>query len=132
MKVAIPIWNHRISPVFDCARKMIVVDIEEGGERQRTEYNLDELLFLQRASYLKKLNIDILICGAISRPLEELIQTKGIKIVSYLCGNVEEILQALCNDRLSQDQFLMPGCCGRRRSRFRHRGSRCRKKGATA
>ena len=28
MRVAVAIWNHRISPVFDVSRKIMVLDIE--------------------------------------------------------------------------------------------------------
>ncbi|MGC9329716.1 MAG: NifB/NifX family molybdenum-iron cluster-binding protein, partial [Candidatus Hinthialibacter sp.] len=97
----------------------------------RVEYNLDEFLLFQRANYLQKLKIEILICGAISRPLEELIHAKNIKVISYLCGDVEEVLQAFLKNQLPQDQFLMPGCCGRRRFRFRRRGPHRRTKGAS-
>ena len=33
MKLAIPVWNSRVSPVFDTATQILVVDIDDGQVR---------------------------------------------------------------------------------------------------
>ncbi len=130
MKIAIPICNHRISPVFDTAKKLLVVILENGKENGRTEYDLAELDFFYRVSRLQQLDVEVLICGAISKPLKDELTTRKIKVISHVCGFMEEILQAFCTGQITQDRFAMPGCCGQRRFRFR-RGSNCRKKGTS-
>jgi predicted Fe-Mo cluster-binding NifX family protein len=136
MNVAIPIWNHRVSPVFDAARRLLIVPIENGEEQpERNECILNESDFFNRVKQLQLLEIDLLICGAISKPLHDSIQNNGIKVISHVCGFVEEILEAYCTDQIQQERFLMPGCCGQRRNRLQRRRSNCgkngRKKGAS-
>ena len=69
-------------------------------------------------SIIVKLGVEVLICGAISRPLAEMITDSGIRLIPFLSGDVEEVIQAFLAGNLPNSAFLMPGCCGRRR-RFR-------------
>ena len=128
MKVAIPIWNQRISPVFDTARKLLVVTHENGKEKDRMEYDLAEFDFFYRVNRLLVLQVDVLICGAISKPLKDELTTRKIKVISHICGFVEEVFQAFCTDQITEERFIMPGCCGKRQFRYRRRGPNCQQK----
>ena len=94
MKVAIPVWQGRVSPVFDTAGKLIVIDVEDGEERVRDEEILGQSGPLARAAEVAGLNVDVLLCGAISRPLENALAASGIQLISRICGEVEEVLTA--------------------------------------
>ena len=50
MKIAIPISDDRVSPVFDVARRLLLVDIEDGREVGRTEEVLEKSQLAPRAS----------------------------------------------------------------------------------
>jgi len=115
MKVAIPHWQGRISPVFDVAGNVVIVEIGDGGEGPRREVAFSEQHPQARAARLKELGTDVLICGAISRPLEMAVAACGIEVIAQTCGDVESVLAAFREGRLGQDVFLMPGCCGWRR-----------------
>lgn len=129
MNVAIPIWNDRISPVFDTARKILVVRIDNGKETQRIEANLVESDFYARAHSLQQLQIQTLICGAISKPLELELISRGIQVISHVCGEAEDVLEAFLSGDITQDRFTMPGCCHKRRFQHRHHHAMCSKKG---
>ncbi len=68
--------------------------------------------------------VDVLVCGAISGPLAGILTANGMKVVPWICGDVENVFQAFLRGRLSEASFLMPGCCGRRRRFHGHRGNR--------
>lgn len=115
--------------MFDVAERLLVVNIENGREVNRHEERITETVVSCRAARLAELGIDILVCGAISRPLEEMIAAGGVQMVPWRCGAVENVLQAFVSGQLKEEAHLMPGCCGRRqqaRGRGRHRGSRGR------
>lgn len=114
MKVAIPTWMERISPVFDVASRLLVLDIEDGREQGRSEASLDQTESAQRAEQLAACGVDLLICGGISRMLELTLADKGIRTVARICGPVEDVIQAFLAGRLKDEKFLMPGCCGGR------------------
>ena len=126
MKVAIPHWQGRVSPVFDVAGNVLVVEIDGGAERARRDVAFSVDGPQARAARLTEAGADVLVCGAISKPLEVAVSAAGIEVIPQTCGEVERVLAAFIDGRLNQGAFLMPGCCGRRR-RFqggRRRGAR--------
>ena len=113
--------------MFDVAEHLLVVNIEDGGEASRTEERIQETVASRKAARLAELGVDTLVCGAVSRPLEEMVMASGIQVIPWRCGPVDSVLEAFASGRLKEEAFLMPGCCGRRRQargRGRHRGSR--------
>ena len=130
MKIAIPMWGGRISPVFDVARRILVVDVQDSTERVRYEETLYETQLPARARRLAALGVDVLICGAVSQALESMVLSQGIRVIPQICGEVKEVLQASLSGRLQQTAFLMPGCRGqRRRIRRRRAHGRSRREG---
>lgn len=114
-RIAIANWNGRVSPVFDSARSLDVVEIEDGKivSRHGATFATDDPA--AKVSALTGLGVSRLLCGAISRPLAELLGAHGIAVTPFVCGPVEEVLAAFLANRLSDPSLAMPGCCGRRR-----------------
>ena len=67
MKVAVPVWQGRVSPVFDVAGQLLLVELVEGVETSRREHRLPDAEPQQRAVQLSELQVETLICGAISQ-----------------------------------------------------------------
>jgi len=109
MKIAIPVWNGFVSSVFDFAHRLLLVDIENGKVVNRSEIDLKAQSLPQRAGGLKNLGVDVLICGAISRALADMIAASGIQVLPFVTGRVAEVLQAYVTGQLVQPQFAMPG-----------------------
>lgn len=120
MKIAMPIWQDRISPVFDAATRLLLADAGDGVIRNRSEAALTTENPVGRTQELRGRGVEVLICGAISRPLESLLRAAGIEVVPQVCGTVEEILEAYLRGGIGDDRYRMPGCC--RRRQFRRRG----------
>jgi len=118
MRIAVPIFDGRISPVFDAARRLVLVDIENGREVRRTEQVVEETDLGPRVSRIAALGANVLICGAISRPLEAMLFSAGVEVIPQVCGPWENVLRVFLSGQLTEQAFMMPGCCGRRR-RFR-------------
>jgi predicted Fe-Mo cluster-binding NifX family protein len=117
MRLAIPVWNGRVSPVFDTAAQVLVVDVEQASERSRREAALTESLPTWRVRRLVDLGVEVLICGAVSRPLAALLAGAGIRIVPWTAGPVEDVLRAYLGGELPHPQWMMPGCACRPRGR---------------
>ena len=115
MRIAIPQWQGRVSPVFDVAGSLLLVDLEDGREVRREEVRLAETDAFDRAADLARLGTDALICGAISAPLEARLAAAGVRVIGFVCGPVEEILAGFLAGELANPAFLMPGCRGQRR-----------------
>ena len=125
MKIAISIWLGRVSPVLDVAKHFLLVEAEQGVELGRRDVPVEETELLTRAKRIAELRPEVLICGAISRPFEAMLGSAGIPVVPNTCGPVEEVLRAFLSGQLTEQAFLMPGCCGQhRRFRSGRRGGR--------
>jgi predicted Fe-Mo cluster-binding NifX family protein len=124
MKLAISTLDDRISPVFDVAQAVLLVQLRCGRELGRQTVLLHARDMARRAAELSQQDVDVLICGAISRPLEATLRTVGIHVIPQTCGPIDEVLRAFVAGRLNGRAFLMPGCCGRRRRGRSRRGGR--------
>jgi predicted Fe-Mo cluster-binding NifX family protein len=124
MRVAFAAWNDRIAPLFDVTRRLHVVDTEGRRVVRESEESLEDPAAAVRAARLAALCIDALVCGAISRPQEALIQAYGLTIVPFVTGDLRAVVDAWRAGRLGREAFAMPGC-GRGRGR-RFRGGRGR------
>ena len=122
MKLAIPIYNSNVSNVFDFAHKLLLVEIENGKEANRSEVALNSPLLPQRVGQLKNLEVDVLVCGAISRVLANMVTTSGIQVLPYITGSINDVLKAYLAGQLVQPQFTMPGCWPGARKGFGRRG----------
>lgn len=109
MNVAVPVWNGRLSPVFDTCHRVRVVKSEAGRVLEDVELSLPE----QPASKvicLAQYGVETLICGAITRPAEALAAAYGMTVIGFMAGNVDEVLNAWLRGSPHLVRFAMPGC----------------------
>jgi predicted Fe-Mo cluster-binding NifX family protein len=136
--IAIPVSQERISPLLDTAARLLLVTRRRGKEVERKEFVLSPLPPEALARNMAELRVDVLLCAALSESLLRLLQQRGVRVMSHVCGDVKAVLQAFCCGRLSRPEFRMPGCWGRHldagccRRRRRARAGKCSgKKGGT-
>ena len=108
-KIALPVWSDQICIVFDFSQSLLVVEIEGMSEISRKYYDLTGEPPLFRARRLRNLGVQTLICGALSHMLLTLLRSYGIKVISYVCGHVDEVLHAYVKGNLYQPYFRLPG-----------------------
>ncbi len=129
MKIAIPICEDCVSNVFDFAGKLLLVEIENSKEISRSEVPLESQSLSQRVGQLKTLEVNILICGAISRALANMVTAPGIQVLPYVTGRIDDVLQAYLTGQLVKPEFSMPGCWPGARRGFGHRRRGCQWRG---
>jgi predicted Fe-Mo cluster-binding NifX family protein len=110
MKLALTVWENRISPLFDCARRLLIVEIvdQTATPKHFEIFHYDSPL--SRATRLSELGVKVLICGAVSDSFASMIETHGIRIIPFVAGEVEEVLDAYLTSGLHDSKFRMPGC----------------------
>ncbi len=128
MKIAIPIWQGRISPVMDVAARMLVAEYDGTGEVSRVEESLGDDFIPRRARHLADLGVNVLICGGISRPLLTLITAQGITVIPGITGKIEQVLEAYRYNRLHIPKYMMPGSGRCRRGQGRGYGQGCQQR----
>ena len=130
MNIAIPIWDDCISNAFDFAARLLLVETENDKEISRSHIRLESQSLARLVSQLKYLEVDVLVCGAISRVLANMVTTSGIQVLPYVTGSIDDVLQAYLTGRLGKPEFSMPGgCWSGARKGFGHRRRGCRRQG---
>ena len=127
MKVAIPIFNSRVSPRFDFAQKILIAVIKDKKVVERQEFSLINLNPIRRSVLLCELEVHTLICGGISSFSQRLIKGNRINIVPMIQGEIEEVLNLFISGNLIST--IMPISQGKRYKQQRGRRGRCRDKG---
>jgi predicted Fe-Mo cluster-binding NifX family protein len=119
MRVAIPLWEGRVSPVFDEASRILLIDISDNQEQRRQQEFLAAHNPFERARLLPKFGVDLLICGMISQTQQTALASAGIRVIPHVCGSLEDVIAAFIDGRIESGELLMPGC--RRRKRLHNR-----------
>ena len=114
MKTAFSVWDQRIAPVFDTAPQVQLVESEGARIRAEKTHLIPGDAASQKVAWLTEKGVETLVCGAVSRPLQERLAAAGIKIVPFVAGELRQVIQASFDGSLRGSAFTMPGCCGRR------------------
>jgi predicted Fe-Mo cluster-binding NifX family protein len=109
MKLGITVWEEKVSPLLDTASRILICQLEDQEEIRRFETFLEERELSRRCSRIHGLGIDTLICGAISRPCLSMLTGLGVKVVPWISGYSEDVLQAYRDGTLFHAKYLMPG-----------------------
>ena len=135
MKAALTVWAGRIAPVFDVSREALILTIEDGVVTSRSIENIETPTASLKLDRLTELGIEMLVCGAITEPLQHELSIRGVKVVCFVAGEIDEVVESLLEDTLPNRALSMPGCRGRQ-NRFGGgrgcggwRGGDCRRKG---
>lgn len=122
--VALTVWENRISPVFDVAHDLMIVNIDNGKVADKRYVSFDPDRISSLLTILEDRNVDCLICGAISEAPARMIVDSGIRLIPFITGNLNLVLGYFAKGESIVPGFLMPGCgcprrgiCGRQRRR---------------
>jgi predicted Fe-Mo cluster-binding NifX family protein len=113
MKVALTVWDGHVSPVFDVSREALIFTARDGTVAARVHQNIGTPTADLKIDLLLTLGVETLICGAISEPLSRELSSRGVMVLGFVAGDIEEVVQAFIAGRLPAPALAMPGCCGR-------------------
>jgi predicted Fe-Mo cluster-binding NifX family protein len=109
MKIAIPVFESRISPRFDCAPGFRLYEMEGDRITGIREISCEGWHDMDRVSRLKVLGIDTLICGGIPDYLLSILTNNGIKVIPWVAGDTSEVLTVFLQGRLNSGTVICPG-----------------------
>ena len=109
IRVAIPIFRSRVSPVLDSCTSVLLVDVEESRELERKEIYLDELSLTERVTLIQKSKVKTVICGGISDILQNMLRSSDIDLITGIAGEVDQVVAAYLSKGLDEPRFHMPG-----------------------
>ncbi|GAB4220557.1 MAG TPA: hypothetical protein PL059_12230 [Spirochaetota bacterium] len=98
--IALPVFNDRLSPLLDEARKFIVMTLNDVTISERTVIEINEQSAFIRIERLKEMGVTVLLCGALSDVLARFILDREIQLYSWLNGTIDEVVEQYINGAL--------------------------------
>lgn len=117
MKVAIPVFQTKISPRFDSSQGFILLQIEKSDVVKREKLPTRNWPSSAKIKQLVDLEIDTVICGGIDLESMQQLNYNGIKIYSWITGEIEDAVTRFLNRGLESGIILGPR--GQRKGRWR-------------
>lgn len=109
MNVAFATWDNRIAPLFDAARQLHIVKIDAGAITSEHCERLRSDTPARKVMHIAELGVDILVCGAISKPVHAMLSAQGIRVISFVSGDLRDIIRAWLTGNIGDNSFAMPG-----------------------
>ena len=92
MKVAIPRFEEKVAPCFEYSATIAIFTIEGKKIVEQIDFTLQSRNAFDRVRLLRDQGVDTLICGGVQDRFEDLIEATGIHILSWVSGDVEDLL----------------------------------------
>jgi predicted Fe-Mo cluster-binding NifX family protein len=95
MKVAVAIFGSRTSPRADCCSSVLLADVREGCAQVLGTVTAPGVVLADRVAALRRAHVEVLICNGITMEAAHAVHAAGIRVISDVTGETEEILRAL-------------------------------------
>lgn len=109
IRLALPIFHKRISPVLDSCERLLIIDIEQKSEIDRKEIFINKLALPERVKLLRQLEVSTVICCGVSEILFKMLESSHIEPIAGIAGEVEDVICAFCCKQLNNPKYRMPG-----------------------
>jgi predicted Fe-Mo cluster-binding NifX family protein len=109
MKIAIPVFENRISPRFDCAPGFRVYVTEGAEVTCIREISCQGWNDNERIAQLRTLGIDTMICGGLPNYLLGILTNRGMKIIPWVAGDASEAFALFLRGQLRAGAVICPG-----------------------
>jgi predicted Fe-Mo cluster-binding NifX family protein len=117
MRVAIPVFQSKISPRFDSTQEFVLLEIEKNKVMKREDLPTKGWPLSAKLKQIVDLSVDTLICGGIDLESMKQLNFSGIKVYSWITGEVDDVVACYLSRGLESGIIL--GARGRRKGRWR-------------
>ncbi len=100
MKVAIPHMGKTVAPCLEYCATMALFTIQDGSVTDRVDFRLSSREPLDRVRLLRDQKIETIICGGVQDVLEDMLRASGIKVISWVSGPVDDLLELFLRGQL--------------------------------
>ena len=95
MRVAIALSEGHVCQRLDCAEQLLLVQVENGTERNREAIDLRGWPAHGRGTRIAHMRVDRLVCGAVSRFDEAGLHDSDVQLIGGVTGPIETVLAAV-------------------------------------
>lgn len=108
--IAVTVWGHRISPVFDSARTLLIVHVDGTRIVSSSHLQFDPDRLAELVQVLQAHKVVVIICGAVSEEPATVLEAAGFELIPFVAGDFHRVLTSYLQGGPLQSEFTMPGC----------------------
>ena len=100
MKVAIPRFGEDVAPCFEYSATIAIFTVKRRKIIDQVDFTLQSREAFDRLRLLRDQGVDALICGGVQAFYEDLLRAGGIHVISWVSGDVEDLVNHYLEGRL--------------------------------
>ncbi len=101
MKIAIPRFGEQVAPCFEYSATIAIFTVERRRVVDQIDFSLQSREALDRVRLLRDQGVDTLICGGVHAFFENMLVEHGIRVISWVSGNVDDLLRQFLRGQLA-------------------------------
>jgi len=117
--LGVPLHGDDVAPRFCSADRFMIAELDGGRVRRVCRLSVPEEAWSERLERLSVAGVRVLLCGGFNRSFLPLAESFGIRVISGLAGEAEQLIDAFLRDEVERCRLLP---CRRRRGKL-HGGS---------
>jgi predicted Fe-Mo cluster-binding NifX family protein len=106
MKMAIPVFHTKISPRFDETQGFVLLETENASVVAKENLATKGWSVIEKMKQLVELEIDTLICGGIDRASMQYLSFNGVKVYSWVTGEIDDAVVCFLDNRMKPGIIL--------------------------
>lgn len=108
--IAVTVWEHRISPVFDSARTLFIANVDGTRIVSSSHLYFDPDRLVELMQVLRAHKVVVIICGAVSEEPATMLEAAGFELIPFIAGDFRRVLTSYIQGGTLRGEFTMPGC----------------------
>ncbi len=116
MRIAIPVFQTKISPRFDQTQGFVLIETDGTRVVSKEQMTTPGWSVTEKMKRLVKLGIDTLICGGIDRDSMQYLNFNSVIIYSWVTGEIDDAVTCFLDNRMRPGIIL--GDQGRMKGRW--------------
>jgi predicted Fe-Mo cluster-binding NifX family protein len=85
--------GETVAPCFEYCATMAIFTIEDGRVTEQVDFPLGSRDPLDRVRLLRDQEVETIICGGVQDVFEDLLRARGIRVISWVSGSVDDLLE---------------------------------------
>ena len=104
--LAVPLHGDDVAPRFCSADRFLIAEVDGDQAHRIRRLTLSEVTWSQCLERLSAAGVRVLLCGGFNRSFLPLAESLGIRVISGLAGEAEQLIDAFLRDEIEQYRFL--------------------------
>jgi predicted Fe-Mo cluster-binding NifX family protein len=103
VRIAIPRMGEHVAPCFEYCATMAIFTVRADAVVDQFDFPLRSRDPFDRVRLLRDEEVDTIICGGVQGVYEDALRASGIRVISWVSGTVDDLLDLFLRGRLSAE-----------------------------